>query len=80
MSTFSSKANPVFSNGPKSLPKNPPYSPILCNWVFDKFILADEPFEKALRSFETCVLLSNNLWEKLFLVLESPISSRIVLD
>ena len=31
LSTFSSKANPVFSNGPKSLPKNPPYSPILCN-------------------------------------------------
>ena len=23
-----------------------------CNWVFDNFILADEPFAKALRSFE----------------------------
>ena len=78
-STFSIKASLFFSNCPKSLPKNPPYSPILCNWVFDKFILADEPFEKALRSLETCVLLGNNLWGKLFLVLESPIIFNITI-
>ena len=31
LSTFPIKDNPVFSNGPKSLPKNPPVCPILCN-------------------------------------------------
>ena len=29
--TFFIKSNPDFSNGPKSLPKNPAYCPILCN-------------------------------------------------
>ena len=53
LSTFLIKGNPVFSNGPKSLPKNPPDSPILCNWVFDSSILTDELFAKALRSLET---------------------------
>ena len=36
------------------------------------FILAEEPFEKALRSFETFVLVNNNLCGKLFSSLESP--------
>ena len=31
LSTFPIKGNPVFSNSPKSLPKNPPDCPILCN-------------------------------------------------
>ena len=44
LSTLPIKGNPVFSNGPKSLPKNTTYCPILCNWVFDNFILADESF------------------------------------
>ena len=39
--------NPVFSNGPKMMPKNLRGCPILCNWVFDNFILAYEPFAKA---------------------------------
>ena len=65
-STFFIKSNPVFSNGPKSLPKNPPDCTILCNWIFDNFIFADEPFTKALHSFETCVLVNNNLCGKLF--------------
>ena len=73
VSTFPIKDNPVFSNGPKSLPKNPPDCSILCNWVFDNFILADEPFTKAWQSFETCVLVNNNLFGKLFSLLESPI-------
>ena len=51
--TFFIKGNPVFSNGPKSQPKNPADGPILCNWVFDNFILANEPFPKALGRFET---------------------------
>ena len=51
LSTFLIRGNPVFSNGPKSLPKNPPDCPILCNWVFESFILADEPFATALQIF-----------------------------
>ena len=35
------------------------------------FILADEPFSKVLRGFETCVLVNNNLCEKKFSSLES---------
>ena len=61
-----------FSNGPKSLPKSPPYCPFLCNKVFNNFILADKPFEKSLRSFKTYVLVNNNLCGKIFLSLESP--------
>ena len=37
--------------------RNPPDSIILDNWVFENFILADEPFAKAL---QTCVLVNNN--------------------
>ena len=37
-STFPIKENPAFSNGTKSLLRNPPDWPILCNWVFDNFI------------------------------------------
>ena len=70
--TFHIKGNPVFSYGPTSLPKNPPDCPIWCKWVFDHFILADELFAKALRSFGTCVLVNVNWWRKLFSSLESP--------
>ena len=38
-----------------SLPKNPPDFPILCNWIFDDFVLADELFANALQSLETCI-------------------------
>ena len=31
LSTFPIECNPVFSNGPKSLPKNYPDCPTLCN-------------------------------------------------
>ena len=55
LSTLPIKGKPVFSNGPKSLPKNPPDCSILCNWVFDNFILAEELFAKAARSLETCI-------------------------
>ena len=61
LSTFSIKGNPVFINGPKSLPKNTSDCPILCNWVFDNFMSADKPFPKALQRFETYVLVNNNL-------------------
>ena len=45
-STFPIKGNLVFSNGPISLPDNPPNCPILCNWVLNNFILAEELFWK----------------------------------
>ena len=47
LSTFPIKGIPIFSNGPKTLPKNSPDCPILCNWVFDNFMLAEELFAKA---------------------------------
>ena len=72
LSIFPIKGNPIFSIGPKGLPKNPPVCHILCNWVFDNFILADEPFAKTLPSFETCVLVNSNLCRKVFSKLESP--------
>ena len=31
LSTFLNKDTPDFSNGPRSLPRNPPDCPILCN-------------------------------------------------
>ena len=65
LSAFLVKDNPVFRNGPKFLPKNPPNCRILSNRVFD-VILADEPFTKALQSFKTCVLVNNKLHGKLF--------------
>ena len=65
------KGNPLFSNGPKSLPKNPLDCPILCIWVFDNFILAEELLAKALQSLKTYVLLNNNLYGKLFSSIES---------
>ena len=58
LSTCPIKGNPVLSNRPKGLPKNPPDYPILCNWVFEDFKLAQELFAKA--------LVSNNLCGKLF--------------
>ena len=60
----------VFSNGPKSLSKNLSDRPILCNWVFNNFILTDKPLAKVLRSFKTWVLVNKNLWGKLFSSIE----------
>ena len=72
LSTFPIRGNTVFSNGPKSLPRNPPDCPILNSWVSDNFILAEELFGKALQSLETCALVTKNVWGKLFSSLESP--------
>ena len=72
LSIFPIKSHPFFSIGPKSLPKNPPDWPILCNCVFDNFILAEKLFEKDLRNLEICVLVNNNLCRKLFSSLKSP--------
>ena len=40
--TFDIKGNPVFSNGPSNIPKNPPDCIILDNLVFNNLIPADE--------------------------------------
>ena len=74
LNTFLIKGNPNFSNGPKRLPKSPPDCTISGNWIFDNFILADETFAKALRSFKTSVLVNNNLCGKIFSSLESSIT------
>ena len=71
LSTFPIKGKPVFSNGTKSLIRNSPNCAILDSWVYEIFLLADEPFAKALRILETCVSVNNNLCEKLS-SLESP--------
>ena len=40
----------VLSNGPTILPRRPLWS-ILDNWIFNNFILADEPFAKKASKF-----------------------------
>ena len=70
--SFNKFFNPFFSDGLKSLPKNPPDCPILRNWVFDDFILAEELFVKAFRNLKTFVLVNNNLCRKFSSSLESP--------
>ena len=72
LSTFPIKGKPLFSNGPRSLSRNPLYCTILENWAFDSLILANESFPNALWSFKTYVSVNNNLCGKLFSSLESP--------
>ena len=76
LSTFLIKGKPRFSTGPKSLPKNLPDYPISSNWVFNNFILTEEPFTKALWSLKTCILANNNLCGKLV----SPLESLTIFD
>ena len=51
--TFFIKGNPVFNNGPWSLPR-----------VFDSLLSVDDLLAKALLRFATCALLNNNLCGK----------------
>ena len=39
--TFFVKGNPVFSNGPRSLSRNPPDCIILDNWIFDSEFVSE---------------------------------------
>ena len=39
LSTSFIKAKPVFNNGPRTLPENPPDCTILGRWIFDNFKL-----------------------------------------
>ena len=63
--TFFINGNSVFSNRPSNLSRNPPDCINFDKWVFYNLILADKWFEKALRRFQTCLLVNNNLWGKL---------------
>ena len=50
-----------------------PQDCILDNWVFDNFILTNQPFGNALQVLETCVSVNDNLYGKLVPSLEFPI-------
>ena len=63
--TFFFKVNPIFTNGPTSLPRNPPSYINLDNWIFDSIISADE-------LFATCLSVNNNLCGKLVSSSELP--------
>ena len=73
LSTFTIKHKPVFNNGCKSTPRIPPDCRLKSNWVFENFILAEELFAKALRSFKICVLVNSNLWGKLMSTLDESL-------
>ena len=62
---FFISGNPVFSNGPNNLPRNPPDCIIFDNWLFDNLISVDEWFVKALQIFATYLLVNNYWWGKL---------------
>ena len=64
--TFPAKGNPVLSNGPKSLPKNPPDCPVLCNWVFDNFMLAEEYLQKLYKALKLVCWLITTYAENYF--------------
>ena len=63
----------VYDKATSNSPRIPPDCIILVDWVFEDFILADEPFVKVLKLFETCVLVNNNLCGKLVFSLDFPI-------
>ena len=72
--TFFIKGKAVFSTASRSLPIYTSVCPILRDWVFDNFILADELFENALHILETYVWVTNDLWEKLVPSLKLPVT------
>ena len=60
LSPFSIKDNPAFSNGPKSLLRDPPDCTILCNSAFDDFTLAEELFAKFYKALKLVYQLITN--------------------
>ena len=58
-----------FINGAKCLLQNPSHCPILNNWVFDNFILAEKIVVKALQSLETSVLVYNKCIRKIIFII-----------
>ena len=72
LTTFFIKRKPVLSNSSIILPKSRFDCSILCYWVFDNFISAEEFFAQALQSPIACVLINKKLCGKLFSSLEPP--------
>ena len=56
---FFINGNPVFTNGPRRLTRNPLNCIILDNWAFYKLTSVGELFAKVLRRFTTCLLVNN---------------------
>ena len=63
----------VFNNWPGNLPRSPPDYIILGNWAFENFISFDKSFAKVFCRFKTCILVNNNLWQKVVSSSELPI-------
>ena len=59
--TLLANGNPVLSNGPRRLPRNPPDCTNLDNRIFYSLLSVDKLFAKALRRSATCLLVNNNL-------------------
>ena len=74
LGTFFFKAKPIFSNGPRSLPRNYLHCTILKGWVFNNFKLADELFTESLWNLKTWKSVNVNLCGKLAFSVESPIT------
>ena len=72
--TLVTKYKPVFGKSPITIPRNPLNYTILDSYVFKSFILADEPFVKALRVLATCALIKNNLCGTLVSSLDSLVT------
>ena len=64
----------VFSNYPKSLPKNLPDCPILYNWAFDNLFISWWSICASFTKPRNFVLVNDNLWGKLISSLELPIT------
>ena len=60
LTTFFMNGSPLFNNGPRSLPRNPPDFMILDNWVFDNLMPVGQLFVKTLQKFATCLLVNND--------------------
>ena len=75
MFTITGTSNATLIVGPNILSTNSINLPdciIFDSWIFKNFILADEPFSKALQNLKTCVLVKNSLWGKSSSLLELP--------
>ena len=68
------KGYPDFSNGWRTLPRNPPKRTILDSWFFDNFTLVDELLGNALQILKTCLSVNNNLFGKFVSLLEPSIT------
>ena len=59
--TFFVNGKPTFSNGPRSLSRNPSDCIVLGCCIFEKFMLADDLFANTLRGLPTCPSINSSL-------------------